>query len=52
MLHNICLYNKISKEVRIKLIKDSPMQVIYHLGEAIDDTNKFVFYLAPKINEE
>ena len=52
MLHNICLYNKIAKEVRIKLIKDSPMQVIYHIGEALDDTAKFVFYLAPKINDE
>ena len=52
MLHNICLYNKLSKEVRIKLIKDSPMQVIYHIGEHLDDTNKLIFYLAPKINDE
>lgn len=53
MLHNICLYNKISKEVRIKLIKDSPMQVLYNLGNSTDDvTNKLVFYLAPKIKDE
>lgn len=49
MLHNICLYNKISKEVNIKLIKDFPMKIIYYLG---DEDTKLIFYLAPKINEE
>jgi proliferating cell nuclear antigen PCNA len=53
MLHNICLYNKVAKEVRIKLIKDSPMQVLYNLGNSAEDTdNRLVFYLAPKINDE
>ena len=49
MLHNICLYNKISKEVNIKLIKDYPMKIIYYLG---DEDTKLIFYLAPKINED
>ena len=52
ILHNICLYHKISKEIRIKLIKNSPMQIVYYLGDTSDDTNKFVFYLAPKINDD
>jgi proliferating cell nuclear antigen PCNA len=49
MLHNICLYNKISKEVHIKLIKDFPMKIVYNLG---DENTKLIFHLAPKINED
>ena len=52
ILHNICLYHKIAKEIRIKLIKNSPMQIVYYLGDSSDETNKFVFYLAPKINDD
>lgn len=53
ILHNICLYHKIAKEVRIKLIKNSPMQIVYYLGDSSDnDDTKFVFYLAPKINDD
>lgn len=48
MLHNICLYYKISKEVHIHLTKDFPMKVIYYLG---DENTKMVFYLAPKIGD-
>lgn len=50
MLNNICLYHKISKEVKVKLIKDYPMQVIYYFGQS-DDT-KLIFYLAPKIKDD
>lgn len=49
MLHNICLYNKISKEVHIKLIKDFPMKIVYNLG---DENTKLIFHLAPKMNED
>jgi len=49
ILHNICLYNKISKEVHINVKKDSPMKIIYYLG---DENTKLVFYIAPKINDE
>lgn len=48
MLHNICLYYKISKEVHIQLTKDFPMKIIYYLG---DEYTKMVFYLAPKIGD-
>jgi len=48
-LNNICLYHKITKEVKIKLIKDYPMQVIYYFG---DEDTKLIFYLAPKISDE
>lgn len=46
-LHNICMYNKIAKEIEIHLTKNYPMKIIYNLG---DDT-KLVFYLAPKIDD-
>jgi len=49
MLHNICMYNKISKEVEIHLIKDFPMKIVYALG---DDNARFTFYLAPKIGDD
>jgi proliferating cell nuclear antigen len=47
-LHNICLYNKICKEVDIKWITDFPMQVTYK----IDEKAKMKFYLAPKISDD
>ena len=47
-LHNICLYNKLSKEIEIKLRSEYPFKLIYHLGEDA----KMTFYLAPKITEE
>jgi proliferating cell nuclear antigen PCNA len=46
-LHNICMYNKIAKEVEIHLIENFPMKIIYALGSDA----KMVFYLAPKIND-
>ena len=49
MLHNICMYNKISKEVEIHLIKNFPMKIVYALG---DDNARFTFYLAPKIGDD
>mgnify|MGYP003343455604 CR=1 FL=1 len=48
MLHNICLYYKVSKEVHVHLTKDFPMKIIYYLG---DEHTKLVFYLAPKIGD-
>jgi proliferating cell nuclear antigen PCNA len=48
MLHNICQYHKISKEVHISLIRDSPMKIVYSLG---DENTKLIFYLAPKIGD-
>lgn len=49
MLHNICMYNKISKEVGIHLTKNFPMKIVYSLG---DNDACFTFYLAPKISDE
>lgn len=52
-LGNICLYNKIAKEVKIKLIKDYPMQVIYNFGsDPADENTRLIFYLAPKIKDD
>ena len=48
-LHNICMYNKLSKEVEIMLTNNYPMRITYPLN--MDDA-KMVFYLAPKISED
>jgi len=48
-VHNICMYHKISKDVKIKWINDFPMQISY----AIDnDLMNLRFYLAPKISDD
>jgi proliferating cell nuclear antigen PCNA len=49
-LHNICAYNKLSKDVLIRLTEEFPLQVIYFLGGEEDATMRF--FLAPKINDE
>jgi proliferating cell nuclear antigen PCNA len=47
-LHNICLYNKIAKEMEIKIMADFPIKIIYRL----DDVGaKMIFYLAPKVDD-
>ena len=58
-LHNICLYNKIAKEVEVKFSSDYPMQMTYYLdalGEGQEErpanSAKLSFYLAPKIADE
>jgi proliferating cell nuclear antigen len=48
-MHNICLYNKVSKEVEVKIKKDSPLKIIYHFQD--NEAAKFIFYLAPKMND-
>lgn len=49
ILHNICLYSKISKEMEIHFTESYPMKLIYNLGEQ-GATMKF--YLAPKITDD
>jgi len=58
-LHNICLYNKIAKEVELKFSTDFPMQLTYYLDsppttdeERSPNSAKLTFYLAPKITED
>lgn len=58
-LHNICLYNKIAKEVEVKFSSDYPMQMTYYLDtlptaeeERPENSAKLTFYLAPKIAED
>lgn len=57
-LHNICLYNKIAKEVYLQFSKDFPMKLSYFLDSGSVDIEteeirpKLSFYLAPKINNE
>lgn len=58
-LHNICLYNKIAKEVEVKFSSDYPMQMTYYLDALGDgqeerpaNSAKLSFYLAPKIADE
>lgn len=46
-LYDICLYQKISKYVDLKISKDFPMRIMYPLGSEKEAT--FLFYLAPKM---
>ena len=47
-LYNICLYNKLTKEIEIKLCNQYPLNVNYSLGDGAE----IKFYLAPKITDE
>ena len=49
-LHNICAYNKQSKEIQIRLTADQPLQVIYLIGG--DPDARLRIYLAPKISDD
>lgn len=52
-LHNICLYNKIAKEIEVKLAANYPIQIIYDLGATLNgEKAQIKFYLAPKISDE
>jgi proliferating cell nuclear antigen len=57
-LHNICLYNKIAKEIELQFSKDFPMKLTYFLDSgSVDPATeeirpKLSFYLAPKINDD
>jgi proliferating cell nuclear antigen PCNA len=46
-LHNICSFNKLSKEMEIKLATDYPLAIVYDLGSE----GLMKFYLAPKIDD-
>ena len=50
ILHNICQYNKIAKEMEIHLKDSFPLKLIYHINNNNSDA-KLVFYLAPKIED-
>jgi len=47
-LHNICMYHKIAKDVKIRWIPEFPMQVSYSID---NELLKLRFYLAPKISD-
>lgn len=49
ILHNICMYSKISKNVNVFLKDNFPMKICYSLGD--NDAN-FAFYLAPKMSDD
>jgi len=51
-LHNICLYNKLAKEIEVKLSDAYPLQIMYDLGGEQGHNAKIKFYLAPKINDD
>ncbi len=48
-LYNICLYNKLAKNVDLQFSSSFPMRVLYNLGQ---DNATMMFYLAPKVNDE
>ena len=47
-LHTICMYNKLAKDIEIKLSQDLPIRIDYDLG----DGASVRFFLAPKIRED
>ena len=49
-LNNICLYNKIAKEIEIKITEHKPLKMVYVITGHMDA--KMTFYLAPKIEED
>ena len=49
-LHNICLYNKLSKEIELKFSENIPIKIAYNIFG--DENAKMTFYLAPKISED
>ena len=49
-LHNICLYNKLSKEVIIHFKENFPMKLIYSIYG--HENAKMTFFLAPKIMDD
>ena len=49
-LHNICLYNKLSKEVDIKISADYPVKIVYSIIGS--ETAKMTFFLAPKMGDD
>lgn len=51
-LHNICLYNKLAKEIEIKLSDAYPIQLVYTLGGDHVHNGKIKFFLAPKIKDD
>lgn len=46
-LHNICMYNKLAKDIDLKVSTNYPMRIDYDLG----DGAQIVFYLAPKMDD-
>jgi len=49
-LNNICLYNKIAKEIEIKITENAPLKIVYLINGQPDA--KMTFYLAPKIDDD
>jgi proliferating cell nuclear antigen len=49
VLHNICMYNRLSKDIEIHLTENFPMKLVYSLG---NEDAKISFYLAPKISDD
>ena len=50
VLHNVCLYNKISTNIEIHMSENYPLKLLYNLDEDNENTN-LVFYIAPKIED-
>ena len=47
-LHNICMYNKLAKDIELKMSTNYPMCIYYNLGEGAE----IKYFLAPKIVDD
>ena len=46
-LNKMCITNKLSEEIEFSLSNESPMKIVYSLGE----DSSIAFYMAPKVSE-
>ena len=47
-LHNICMFNKLAKDIELKMSTNFPMCIQYDLGEGA----RIKYFLAPKIQDD
>jgi hypothetical protein len=47
-LNKMCITNKLSEEIEFLLSNESPMKILYSLGEA----SSIAFYMAPKVSDD
>jgi proliferating cell nuclear antigen PCNA len=49
-LHQICMFNKVAKELMVSLCKEYPLSIIYPITD--DETTHLKLFLAPKIKDD
>lgn len=51
-LHDVCLYQKIAKNISVGISSNYPMKLMYHLAPDIEDKRaEMAFYIAPRMED-